>query len=691
MKKKSSGKIIFSSICVIIISVAILIYLGRAEPILEIAPTKLDFGNKETKMSLTLKNKGKKKWAFLSFVKTLQYEIDIPNESDWISVSLKSGLCGKQEEKNIPIVVNRDKLSVGMNRGEINVKSNGGNQTFEIVAVGVKEEKIISIISPHAGTSLAIDDDITIRWSATPNISNHVDILLLRNDSIVENIVSSYNYRNDATGNGEFKWTPKSPLRPGEELYTMRIVESLNKNVFAEVPSLKITSSLTKLHLKNITTAHQKPSTLQFIFSLRDQNNHAVLIDPSKFNWKNLKIWENNEEIDYLESRPFLYTQDDFQLQVMLVLDFSVSIKAQQNGFETMLAGVKSLIDRLKETHQIGMAEFHRSDEAPLIIQPFTTNKQTAKDAVDNFIKKGIYSDFSICWDAVYSGLKEFPSTPDPKTFRALVFLSDGYDNASVRQPDDLISLANKRDVHIYVIGLGDVRRQEILENISAKTGGTYVHAEDMNVFLDRFKQIIEDLGGQYKISYITPKKPEDGIFTVKSELTYKGITGVPPLEDKIDPSLVFGKTNQGVIAFEIHPLIKDERAEIFMWCEHVPRYINTFRFHLKTDKPFKISSVPASNGGICDGWNVVNKGNGWYQISSPDPKDLSHDLEFGRSGLICKISIDNIKEEHLEIPFFLDNSVYKFGQTFYGRDALEIDANKNWNKILVISKKQQQ
>lgn len=102
MKRKSSGKIIFSSICGIIILVAILIYLGRVKPILEIVPTELDFGDKETKMPFTLKNKGGKKWAYLSFVKTLQYEIDIPKDNDWISVSPKSGLCGKQEEKKHP-------------------------------------------------------------------------------------------------------------------------------------------------------------------------------------------------------------------------------------------------------------------------------------------------------------------------------------------------------------------------------------------------------------------------------------------------------------------------------------------------------------------------------------------------------------------------------------------------------------
>ncbi|NUO07677.1 MAG: VWA domain-containing protein [Candidatus Brocadia sp.] len=691
MKKKAYGKIIFSSIGVIIILVAVLIYLGRVEPILEIAPTELDFGDKETKKSLILKNTGEKKWTYLSFVKTLQYEIDIPKDSDWISAYPKSEICEKQEEKNINIVINRDKLPVGINRGEIVVKSNGGNKTIAIVAEGVKEEKTIKIMNPYAGASLAIDEDITIRWSATSNISNYVDILLLQNDSIIEKIISSYNYRNDTTSNGEYKWTPKGPLRPDADKYTLRIIDSLNKDVFAEVSSLRIISPLSKLYLKNITTAHQKPCTLQFIFSLRDQNNHAVLIDPSKFDWKNLKIWENNEEIDYLESRAFLYTQNDFHLQVMLVLDFSASMKSQHNGIETMLTGAKSLIDRLKETHQIGIVEFHRPDEAPLIILPFTTHKQLATDAIGNLANKDIYSDFSICWDAAYKGLNEFPAVSDPKTFRALAFLSDGFDNSSVHRPEDLISLANKRDVHIYVIGLGDVRHQEILENISAKTGGTYVRAENMNVFLERFKQIIEDLGGQYKISYITPKKPADGIFAVKSELTYKGITGIPPLEDKLDPSLIYGKTNQGVIVFEISPFIKGNRAEIFMWCEHVPRYINTFRFRLKTDKPCNISFVSESHGGICDDWNITNKGDGWYQLNSPDTKDPSHDLAFGRSGIICKITIEDIKEKQLEVPFLLDNSVYKLGQSFYGETAAEIDANKNWNKTIIISKKQGQ
>lgn len=689
MGKKSPVKKIITLMGIIIIAIVVLTYLGRVEPVLEIVPTELNFGDMETKKSFTLLNKGKEKWKILSNVKTLQYEIDIPKDIEWISIPLKSGMCEKQEEKNVTVVINRDKLSVGKNMGTIEAKSNGGNKTINIVAERIKEEKFIKIMRPHARTSLLMDNEVTIQWIATANIGNYVDILLLLNDSIIETIVKSYNYRNDDTSDGNYKWTPKSPLRPGEEKYTIRIVDSSDKNVFADVPLIQIVSPITKLFLKNITTAHQKPSTIQFIFSLRDQNNRAVSINPSAFDLRNLKIWENNEEIDYHESSPFLYTQDDFQMQVMLVLDFSASMQKQPNGVETMLAGANSLIDNLKETHQIGIVEFHRPDEAPSIIQPFTTNKQHAKESIENFSTKNIYSDFSICWDAAYQGLKQFPTGPDHKIFRALVFISDGFDNSSLKQPEDLILLANKEDIHIYNIGLGNIRNESILENISTKTGGTYIRAENMNFFLERFKQIIDDLGGQYKISYITPKRPEDGIFTVKGEITYKGVTGTPPLEDLVDPSLIFGKTNQGVISFEISPFIKGESAEIFMWCEHTPRYVSTFRFFLKTDTPYTISLVPESDGGICKGWNIIKAEDGWYQLNSPNPRDMSHDLEFGRSGIICKIILDEIKEKETEVSFLLDNSVYPRRQTFYGRDASEIDTNKNWSKTLSISKKQ--
>jgi hypothetical protein len=61
--------------------------------------------------------------------------------------------------------------------------------------------------------------------------------------------------------------------------------------------------------------------------------------------------------------------------------------------------------------------------------------------------------------------------------------------------------------------------------------------------------------------------------------------------------------------------------------------------------------------------------------LTSPDPTDPKHDLEFGNSGTICKINVDKIKEDKTVIAFKLDNSVYSLGQSFCGRRGFEVDA----------------
>jgi hypothetical protein len=339
-----------------------------------------------------------------------------------------------------------------------------------------------------------------------------------------------------------------------------------------------------------------------------------------------------------------------------------------------MAKGAKALIDSLKETHQIGVIEFHKPEAPPSILQPFVTNKNAAKDAITNFVSEEIYSDFSICWDAVYMGLKQFSSKHNPKIFRALLFLSDGFDNSSTGTPKNIIDLALKRNVHIYNIGVGKVHEENVLKDIAKKTGGTYVHAKDICVLLERFQTIIRDLGGQYKVSYITPKKPKDGVFNFKCEIAYKGLKSSPPLTGKINAAAIYGDTRKGIIDFSTTLNRKQQKAEIFMWCEHTPRYVHEFHFYLEKIKPYSIALVPENEGGLCENWKIVNEGNGWFRLTSPDPTDPKYDLEFGNSGTICKITVDKIKEDQTVIPFKVDNSVYSLGQSFCGRRDFDVD-----------------
>lgn len=676
MKKKTRAGIIIALLFISAL-IAFLYLLQYNKPTLEVSLTKLDFGTKETVKELTIKNAAQSKWYLILGLKPLNYKIDSIKGSDWISFDPKSG-TSEGEINTVNVKIDRSKLTIGDNRGEITISSNGGNKIIEIL--GIREKDAITITRPTPGSTLTIGKEAPILWEATSGVANTVNISLYLNECMVKNIANDYTYRSNNYSPGKFGWNLEEDLLPGGGGYTLRVEDDQNRELFSEVYPIKISYPLTEIKIENINAVHQKPSTVQYIFSLRDQFNHAVSINLAELDLDNLQIWENKEEIDYLESHAFFHKQDDFQLQVMLVLDFSASMKKHTNGIKTMIEGAKSLIDSLKETHEIGVVEFHRPTKSPSILMPFLTDKNAAKNAIDNFAVEEIYSDFSICWDAVYKGLKQFPTDPNPKVFRSIVFLSDGFDNSSNYKPEQLISLANSLDVHIYIIGVGEVHDETVLENISKETGGTYIHAEYICVLLERLKQVITDLGGQYKISYITPKKPKDGIFNVISQITYKGVTSYPLLEGQIDPSLIYSDTINGIISFTTSHNVDDGKVELFMWCEHAPRYIHEFYFNLGTDYTYSIESTSNDEGGLCENWQITAEENGWFRLTSPNPSDSKYDIEFGDIGTICKIVIQEVSGDKLTIPFNLDNSVYRLGQSFNGGDKSEVNQNGIWS-----------
>lgn len=679
-EKKKKKKIIIVPIILLFITILIIFLLRRdALPILEISPTGLNFENKVKEMEFTIKNTAKAGGFFRPGVKHLEFEIDNRGIPGWLTVKPVEGSV-LEESAKISVKVNRDILPYGSSMAELKILTNAENGVVRILVQ--KDEEKLTLISPSAGTSIFVGDRKTIEWTATAGVGEGVNIFLYSNGVNIGTIAENYVFKETEAVQGSFSWKVDDFIREGND-YAIRIEDANNPKLYDVISPIKIIQPLRGIKVLNQTTDHQFPSTVQFIFSLRDQNNHAILFDSDQVNWKNIKIWENKREIDYLESHALLYTQDDFQLQAMIVLDFSASMYEANEDIDTMAVSAKDLIDSLNETHEVGVVEFHRPDEPPALLQAFTTYKNAAKEAIDHFSYGKIYRDFSSCWDAVQTGLKQFPEKPDSNVFKTLVFLSDGFDNSSFNTPDDIIALAKERAVHIYVLGIGHGSEEKVLESITLETGGTYVFSENINVLRERFKQTIKDVKGQYKIKYITPKKPEDNRFVVESEVTYKGVTATPLLHDEIVPSSIFGKTIEGKLRFSAPSVIKYNQAEIFMWCEHAPRYVNKFRFRIGTDKPYNVVLTSTYNGGLCQNWTLNKETDGWYSLTSPDITDTRYNLAFGAFGTICKIVVTDVTEEGFTIPFTFDNSIYDMGQAFY--EEGKTSQTKHWSTDIIV------
>ncbi len=678
--KKKKKRIVIIPIILLFIAILIIFLLRRdALPILEISPASLNYGNKTTEMEFSIKNVAKPGGFFKPGVKHLEFEIDNSGLPNWLTVRPTKGSV-LEESAKIDIKVNRDILPYGSSLAELKILTNAEDGVVRILVQ--KDEEKLTLISPSTGTSLFVGDKKTIEWTATAGVSERVNIFLYSNGVNIGTIAENYVFREEEATQGSFSWKVDDFIREGND-YAIKIEDAKNHQLFDVISPLKIFQPLRGIKVLNQTTDHQFPSTVQFIFSLRDQNNHAILFDSDQVNWKNIKIWENKNEIDYLESHALLYTQDDFQLQTMIVLDFSASMYEANEDIDTMALSAKDLIDSLNETHEVGVVEFHRPDEPPALLQAFTTYKNAAKEAIDHFSYGKIYRDFSSCWDAIQTGLKQFPEKPDPNVFKTLVFLSDGFDNSSFNTPDDIIALAKKRDVHIYILGIGHGSEEKVLETIALETGGTYVFSENINVLRERFKQIIKDVKGQYKIRYITPKKPEDIHFVVESEIIYKGVTATPLLHDEIAPSSIFGKTIEGRVRFSAPSTIKYNQAEIFMWCEHAPRYVNKFRFWIGTAKPYNVVLTSSHDGGLCQNWTLNKETDGWYSLTSPDKTNTRYNLPFGAFGTICKLVITNIDEKGFKIPFKFDNSIYDMGQAFY--EEGKTSQTNDWSTDIIV------
>ncbi len=441
--------------------------------------------------------------------------------------------------------------------------------------------------------------------------------------------------------------------------------------------------SATEIRFENVTANHQKPSKVQFIFSLRDRSGHAVLIPQSEFTGNvNIIIKEDGKAIDYTESHGFVHTAESFGMDVVLVLDYSASM-AQNSGIDTMLMGVDLILNGLAESHRVAILEFHDNNPSDnySVLQEFTSNKEQARMAVENFTD--VYNGFSTCWDAVYSGLELFPDEDVASTYRALVFLSDGFDNSSTHVPDDIIYLAKNLGVNILNIGVGEniapINEQDLIR-IADQTGGRYYRANNLGELQGRFADIVDDLGGNYKISYITPK---DKTFHVDIWLEYDDKRTEQPISQQVNGAALVDSDRLGIISFN-QPLRHDDKADLFIFCEHMPRSITEFRFMLglsgtiELDGPIQL--IPTASGGLfSDGWSEVEIDNdGYFVTSGPE-------ISFGDFGNLFKISLKGLPEGTATIPMTFDNSIYSNGVLFYGGDPSELNTSGNWETTITI------
>ncbi|MBU4312717.1 MAG: VWA domain-containing protein [Candidatus Omnitrophica bacterium] len=135
-------------------------------------------------------------------------------------------------------------------------------------------------------------------------------------------------------------------------------------------------------------------------------------------------------------------------------------------------------------------------DDVVTIDQTFTDDVNLLISAIDSIQLGGM----TAFYDAVYTAITE-TKNENPTRRRAIIALTDGYDNWSIYKQDvevsvmklqDVVYYAKQEGIPVYTIGLGDYLDEAMLQDLATQTNGLYFNAPDSS----QLKNIYDTIAG---------------------------------------------------------------------------------------------------------------------------------------------------------------------------------------------------
>ena len=131
----------------------------------------------------------------------------------------------------------------------------------------------------------------------------------------------------------------------------------------------------------------------------------------------------------------------------------------------------------------------------------------------------------------------------DQKGRRAIILISDGIDTVSQLQADDPIAEANRSHIPIFPISLSTNKvDKDYLQRLAVRTGGIYREAPSPEEFSPLFRQVLEQLKLQYKLSYPTRLPDDKGTHSVLVRVRSPQVQGFDEMKFSLAAPAVVGE-----------------------------------------------------------------------------------------------------------------------------------------------------
>ena len=220
------------------------------------------------------------------------------------------------------------------------------------------------------------------------------------------------------------------------------------------------------------------------------------------------------------------FSSEESPFAAAILIDMSGSMEYK---FGQVRGAAASFIERIRDDDQVAVYGFNNKVRQ---VQEFTNLRDIA-DAIWDAKAE----DRTRLYDCMDEAVTALAARPEKR--RAILLISDGWDNASAKASfDSAMKRALAAGVVVYSVDLIDDptlggSTQEALmlrkgrgdmKEFAAQTGGRYVHTPQGNGLEDAFSQIVDELRNQYTLTFYPTNKKRDGRWR-KLTVTARGKT----------------------------------------------------------------------------------------------------------------------------------------------------------------------
>src|SRR5688572_8608226 len=261
------------------------------------------------------------------------------------------------------------------------------------------------------------------------------------------------------------------------------------------------------------------------------------------------------------ERQPALFT---------LLVDSSQSMALRAN---VVRATAKALLDPLHKEDKVIVAPFSRG--ITTVTGP-TTDHATILEAIGAIRPSG--------GTAILDSLRQAASAiQNEHERRAIVLITDGYDEHSTENFDATVTALRESDITLYVIGVGGIagislKGETLLKQLAEQTGGRAWFPRDNRRLVEAYATTAADVQHKYLVTYTPTNQRRDGSWreiAVKTRLPGLRVRArdgyTAPLAPPVRTSLEFTAVGNGQVAATV------TGDDVVVLEDGVPQRIDTF------------------------------------------------------------------------------------------------------------------